>query len=90
MKIKTRLTINFLMLTIAIMIFFSGCVYLFYLRHRREDFSIRLKNKAINTATLFISVKGINPQLMKIIDDKTVTNMNDVTVIILNDEKNVL
>jgi signal transduction histidine kinase len=78
------------MLTIAIMIFFSGCVYLFYLRHRREDFSIRLKNKAINTATLLISVKGINPQLMKIIDDKTVTNMNDVTVIILNDEKNVL
>ena len=90
MKIKTRLTINFLILVITIMLFFSGSVYLFYLRHRHEDFSIRLKNKAINTATLLISVKGINPQLMKIIDDKTVTNMNDVTVIILNNKKSVL
>ena len=90
MKIKTRLTFNFLILVTAIMLFFSGSVYLFYLKHRRADFSIRLRNKAINTATLLISVKGIDPRLMKIIDDKTVTNMNDVTVIILNNKRNIL
>jgi signal transduction histidine kinase len=54
------------------------------------DFSIRLKNKAINSATLLFSVKGITGSLLKIIDDRTVTNMNDVTVIILDKNKKVI
>jgi Signal transduction histidine kinase len=90
MKIKTRLTINFSLLVAGILLFFSVSVYLFYLQHRHENFAIRLKNKAINTATLLFSIKGIDSQLLKIIDDNTVTNMNDVTVIILDKKKKIV
>ncbi|HEY4787370.1 MAG TPA: ATP-binding protein [Bacteroidales bacterium] len=90
MKIKTKLTLNFSILVAGILMTFCLTVYFFYLIHRQVDFGIRLKNKAINTATLLTKVNGIDKTLMRIIDDNTVTNMNDVTVIILDKSKNLL
>lgn len=82
--------INFVFLVAGILLTFIVIIVLFYLTYRNRDFSIRLKNKAINSATLLFNVKGITSPLLKIIDDKTVTNMNDVTVIILNKDKQVI
>lgn len=90
MKIKTKLTLNFSILVAGILITFCATVYLFYLIHRQTDFKIRLKNKAINTATLLTKVNGIDIALMRIIDDNTVTNMSDVTVFILDKNKKLL
>jgi signal transduction histidine kinase len=90
MKIKTKLTLNFSILVAGIMIIFSLCVFFFYLAHRQEDFRIRLRNKAINTATLLTRVKEIDNVLMRIIDDNTVTNMSDVIVIVLDKDKHLL
>lgn len=90
MKIKTKLTLNFLLLVAGILLFFSGSVYIFYLQHRYEDFTIRLRNKAINSATLLFTIQGIDSRLLKIIDDNTVTNMNDVAVIIADKKENII
>lgn len=74
----------------GILIIFSVSVYMFYLKHRQKDFLSRLRNKALNTTTLLVRVKGIDSQFLKIIDDNTVTNMNDVTVIVLDSLKHVI
>ena len=90
MKITTRFMLNFGLLVAGILLIYSVIIIMFYFLYRNEDFYIRLKNKAINSATLLFSVKGITYPLLKIIDDKTVTNMNNVKVIILNKEKKVV
>jgi len=90
MKITTRYMLNFVLLVAGILLTFSVIIVMFYFSYRNEDFSIRLKNKAINTATLLFSIQGINTQMLRIIDDKTVIQMNDVTVIILNYNREVL
>ena len=82
--------LNFVLLVAGILLTFSVMIVIFYLTYRSQDFSIRLKNKAINSATLLFSVKGITNPLLKIIDDRTVTNMNDVTVVILNRDKKIV
>jgi len=90
MKITTRYMLNFGFLVAGILLIYSVIIMTFYFFYRSEDFYIRLKNKAVNSATLLFNVKGISYPLLKIIDDKTVTNMNNVTVIILNKDRKVV
>lgn len=90
MKITTRYMLNFVLLVAGILLTFSVIIVMFYFSYRKEDFAIRLKNKAINTATLLFSIQGINTQMLRIIDDKTVIHMNDVTVIVLNNKGEVV
>ncbi|NWJ52429.1 MAG: HAMP domain-containing histidine kinase [Bacteroidetes bacterium] len=88
MKIKYRLTINFSLLVVGIILIFSFSIYVFYLKHRQEDFLIRLRNKAINSVTL-LNTAPFDKKLLKIIDHRSVTNMDDLTVIILDSLKNI-
>jgi signal transduction histidine kinase len=90
MKIKTRLTVTFTFLVAGILVIFSVSIYLFYLKHRHDDFLIRLQNRAKNTATLLVDVKEVDAKLLKVIDDNTLTNMNDVVIIVLNNKKEIL
>src|ERR1035437_2682524 len=88
MKIKHRLTINFSILVLGIMVFSSISIYLFYTKHRQEDFLIRVQNKAINTVTL-LNTAPFDKKLLKIIDHSSVTNMDDLIVIILDSLKHI-
>jgi signal transduction histidine kinase len=90
MKIKTRLTLNFLISVTGILIFFSATVFFFYLQQKNEFFLIRLKNRAINTATLLFKVKKIDSELLKMIDNNSIVSISDVCVIILDKEKKVV
>ncbi len=88
MKIKYRLTINFSLLVVGIILIFSFSIYAFYLKHRHEDFLTRLQNKAINAVTL-LNTTPFDKKLLKIIDHRSVTNMDDLTVIILDSLKSI-
>jgi signal transduction histidine kinase len=88
MKIKYRLTINFSLLVVGIILIFSFSIYVFYLKHRHEDFLIRLQNKAINSVTL-LNTAPFDKKLLTIIDHSSVTNMDDLTVIILDSLRNI-
>ena len=88
MKIKHRLTINFSILVVGIILFFSFSIYIFYIKHREEDFLTRLQNKAINTVTL-LNKAPFDKKLLKIIDHSSVTNMDDLLVIILDSLKHI-
>ena len=54
MQIRTRLTLQFLLIGGAIMIVASIAIYLSSAGFRRDDFYTRLRNKARSTATLLI------------------------------------
>jgi signal transduction histidine kinase len=90
MKIKTRLTINFTLLVAGILAVSSISVYLFSLSYRQHDFYTRLRHKALNTATLLLNVKDINVDLLKVIDETTISTLRDVKVWVLDENKNIL
>jgi signal transduction histidine kinase len=90
MKIKTKLTINFTLLVAGILAVASVSVYLFSLRYRQYDFYLRLRHKALNTATLLLNIKDISPGLLKIIDETTISTLRDVKVWVLDESKNIL
>jgi len=90
MKIKTKLTIWFTILVAGILTISSLSVYLFSLAYRQEDFFTRLRHKAINTATLLLSIPNIDANLLRIIDENTIQSLRDVKVWILDDTKKIL
>ncbi|HEY4787727.1 MAG TPA: HAMP domain-containing sensor histidine kinase [Bacteroidales bacterium] len=83
MKIKYRLTLFFSLLVAGILIIFSVSVYAFYLKHHQNEFVSRLKTRAINTATL-LNTEPFDANTMKIIDHTSVSNLEDLTVIVLD------
>jgi len=90
MKITTRYMINFGLLVACILLLYSVIVIMFYYLYRNQDFYVRLKNKATNSATLLFNVKGITYPMLRIIDDNTITNMSNVTVIILDQKEKII
>jgi len=65
MKITTRFMINFVLLVAGILLIFSLIIIVFYSTYRNKDFSIRLINKATNSATLVIQCKRNNHSIIK-------------------------
>lgn len=90
MKIRTRLTLQFLLLGGTIMIIASVVIYALSENFRREDFYIRLENKAKNTAKLLLEVEEIDANLLKRIEKDNPANLPDEKIIILNYERDTL
>jgi len=90
MRIRTRLTLQFLFLGGAIMVIASLAIYFLSENFRREDFFSRLENKARNTAKLLLEVEEIDVELLKKIEKDNPVNLPDEKVIILNYERDTL
>jgi signal transduction histidine kinase len=71
MNIKTRLSIQFTLVVIGILLFFSALVYYFSYTTQRSKFREILLEKAQNTAILLINVEGIDSTLLKKIHQTT-------------------
>lgn len=89
MKIRYRLTLYFTVIVAGILLAFSVSIYIFYLQHRDNDFQIRLRNKAINTVSL-LNTEPFDIKLLKIIDHTSVTNMDELAIIVLDSAGNFL
>lgn len=90
MRIKAKLTFNFSILVAGILVLSSLSVYLFSLAHRHQNFTTRLKYKAISTASILFNVKDVDVKMLQLIDSNTVTAMKDLNVIVLDKQKKVL
>ena len=90
MKIRTRLTLQFLLIGGVIMISASVAIYYLSENYLREDFYNRLENKARNTAKLFLEVEEINADLLKRIEKDNPANLPNEKIIILNYDKDTL
>lgn len=84
MQIRTKLSLQFALLTGGILLVFSVGVFLFSANHRKQEFSDRLREKAINTAKLLIDVKEINDNLMRIIDSSNYSSLGDAEVVVFD------
>lgn len=71
MNIKTRLSFQFTIVVIGILLFFSALVYYFSYTSQRSKFRENLLEKAQNTAILLINVEGIDSTLLKKIHQTT-------------------
>ncbi len=68
MQIRNKLTLRFAILTGSVLLAFSILIYTLSASYRKHEFHQRLKERAINTAKLFIDVKEIDNNLLRIID----------------------
>ncbi|MGQ9620340.1 MAG: HAMP domain-containing sensor histidine kinase [Bacteroidales bacterium] len=90
MKIRTRLTLQFLFLGVAIMMMASLAIYYLSENFRREDFFNRIESRARNTAKLLLEVKEIDAELLKRIEKDNPSSLPNEKIIILNYDRDTL
>ncbi|MBR9999970.1 MAG: HAMP domain-containing protein [Cyclobacteriaceae bacterium] len=73
MKIRLKLTLQFLLIISAINLLAFLSIYLLSAEYRKDEFYERLNSKSINTAKLLIDVHEIDGDLMRIIDMNTIS-----------------
>lgn len=84
MNIRTNLALRFSLIVASILILFSIAVYYFSSTYRKDEFYMRLKDKALTTARLLIEVKEVDHDLLKIIDRNTINALYQEKVMIYN------
>src|SRR5215217_540494 len=89
MKIKERIALQFTLLVAAVLLLFSIAIYSVSEHYRQEEFYDRLQGRARTTCRLLVKVKGIDKDLLKAIDQNTLSEMLDEKVLIF-DSKNEL
>lgn len=68
MQIRTRLTLQFTVLVSTIVLLSFFAIYFFTKQFTEQDFSRRLREKAITAAILLIKVEQVDTILLKVID----------------------
>src|SRR5215217_3337812 len=84
MKIKERIALQFTLLVAAVLLLFSLAIYSVSEHYRQEEFYDRLKSRAETTCRLLVKVKGIDKDLLKAIDQNTLSEMLDEKVLIFD------
>lgn len=75
MRIRSKLVLQFTGLVAAILLLFSGVIYLRYRAERIENFYLRLKGRASTTARLLVDVQGFDPKLLGLIDRNSLARL---------------
>lgn len=71
MKIKYRITFLFTLVVSGILLLLCLSIFYFSNLNRAFSFRERIKNRAITTVSLLLKVTGINPNLLRRIDEIT-------------------
>jgi signal transduction histidine kinase len=90
MKIRTRLTVQFLILGGIITILTSLAIYYLSASYRKDDFFSRLESKANVTARLLIEVEEIDSTLLQKIERDNPISLPNEKVIIYNYKNDIL
>jgi signal transduction histidine kinase len=81
MKIKTKLSIEFTLIVVGILLFFSALVYYFSYTSQHSRFADNLTKRAKNTAILLINVPEVDSVLLKKIQQSTFNWMEEEIVV---------
>jgi len=90
MNIRTRLTIQFVLIVVIINLISAISIYYFSSKYRLEDFYLRLNSKANNTAKLLLDVDEIDNELLRKIEMSTPFRLYNEKIIIYNNEEEVI
>lgn len=82
MTLKRRIAVNVSMVFSILYAISAILIYLSYSSFRKQEFMDRLEEKALTTTKLLIEVKGIDNQILKLIDRNTINKLyNEKTLI---------
>ena len=90
MKIRTRLTFQFLSLMVLVSVLSFTAIYVFSSAYRKEDFYSRLEKKANNTAKLLLQVDEISASLLEKIEMDNPMSLPEEKVIIIDYKNEVV
>jgi signal transduction histidine kinase len=85
-QIRTRLTLQFTVLVSTIVLVSFFAIYFFTEQFTEQDFSRRLREKAITSAILLIKVQQIDTTLLKIIDRAKRDNLYRESIRVYDEE----
>lgn len=85
MKIRTKLTISFFTIVIGVVTALSVAIYFFSANYREQDFHRRLKNRAINISNVLTTVKEVNVDLLKRLEQNNPASLPNQFVFIYNE-----
>ncbi len=86
MKIRTKLIVNYSILTIIILLIFSTIVVFSYIKFRQHDFDVRLHNRAASKANLLLNISNFDSTMVRLIDQNTITSMEELQINIFNED----
>jgi len=78
MKIRTKLTLQFAILTASIILLFSFAIYYFSSNYRMQQFSSRLNDRARTAVKLLVDVNEVDSNLLDIINKSTIAPPREV------------
>lgn len=90
MKIRAKLTLQFLGFAAIILLASSIAIYIFSTNYRRDDFYKRLFYKAVTTAKLLIEVDEIDADLLMRIEKDNPLSLPNEKIVILDYKNNIL
>lgn len=90
MKIRTKLTLRFILIAAVIIALSSVLIYIFSAEYRESDFYERLTNKANNTAKLLIEVDEVDVALLRRIEQDNPVSLPSEKIIIYNYQDTIL
>jgi signal transduction histidine kinase len=88
MNIRTKITGLFFIIVIIVLSTICGSIYFFSSNYRRVDFYNKLKNRAVNTAILFIEVDEVDAELLKRIEKNDPASLPNQYIAIYNSANN--
>ena len=68
----------------------STLIFILYSNFRKEEFRDRLEIKALSNRKLFVNVKKIDPQLLKMIDHNTIDKLYNEKTLIFDSDYNLI
>ncbi len=90
MQIRTRLTLQFLLSGGAIMVIASVAIFYASVGFRHDDFYNRLRDKARNTAKLFLVVHEMDVALVNSIQNENPVKFHNEKIIILDSRNDTI
>ena len=86
MKIKFKIALIFTLLVTFILLVLGIAIYYFSSLNRQNQFSQRLKNRALTNARLLIELEEMNKPLLKKIDSLTMNLLFEERILIYDDK----
>lgn len=90
MKIKFKIALIFTFLVTLIILMLGTAVYYFSSLNRQDQFTQRLKNRALTNARLLIELEEMNKPLLKKIDSLTMNLLFEERIMIYDNKNNLV
>lgn len=90
MTLKTKISLFVSLLFSVIYAISATVIYLLFSDFRKEEFELRLRNKALSSIKLLVEVERMDKQLLSIIDQNNINKLYDEKTLIFDSNYNLI